>query len=115
MSDTYHIYVDLVGMLVSLGIWSNGLVHDENTDIFEISFLKLEIGQWASRVVPRHRHFAYASEACIFPPFSLTPHKVACDSLDTYVTLTFPSSGSASNEYRVRRQAGEEGCLVLPA
>ena len=58
MSDIYHIYVDLVGMLVSLGICSNGLVHDENTDILEISFLKLEVGQWASRVVPGHRHFS---------------------------------------------------------
>ena len=40
MCERDYIYVELMGMFVSLGGWSNGLV-DENMAI-EISFLRLE-------------------------------------------------------------------------
>lgn len=41
MYEISHTYVDLIGMFVSLSIWSKGLINNETMAIS--SFLKLEL------------------------------------------------------------------------
>lgn len=115
MRAIHHIYADLIGMFVSLGMWSDGLVHDENMVIRDFIFKVRNRILGIACCSRAEAFFFHASEEYTFSPFSLTPHKVACDSLDTCGPLIFPSPDSARNEYRVRLKIRGEEYHVLPA